>query len=78
MIDLQSANSKMDSASTRQDVRLTPAADPLALGVLAATATYPLTITEILARCPHTAAERASWPRRGSYAEHAAQFPDAR
>ncbi len=38
---------------------------------------YPcLTITEILAGCPHTLAERANWPRRGSYADHARQFPE--
>lgn len=47
------------------------------LGPLDQQATDPLTITQILAGCPHTVAERASWSRRGSYADHAAQFPEA-
>ena len=56
---------------------LTSPAFSFAVGlVVTPQATDPLPITAILAGCPHTVAERADWPRRGSYANHAAQFPE--
>lgn len=39
-------------------------------------ATDPLPITATLAGCASPVAERASWPHRGSFADHAAQFPE--